>query len=42
MKSTSGEETVMKAILTTSIVRLMALAAAAAVLAALVGNGNWG
>jgi hypothetical protein len=31
----------MKAFLTTSIVRLVALAAAAAVIAALVGNCTW-
>jgi hypothetical protein len=31
----------MKAILTTSIVRMIALTAAAALLAALVGSGNW-
>jgi hypothetical protein len=41
MKSTSRKETIVKATLTTSVIRFAALAAAAALLAAFVGNGNW-
>jgi hypothetical protein len=41
MKSATQKETTMKAILTSSSVKLVAILALAALLAALVGNGSW-
>ena len=41
MKSATAKETTMKAILTPSIARLVALAAMAAMAATVLGNGHW-
>jgi hypothetical protein len=41
MKSTTGRETTMKSIVTSSSVRLAAILAAAAPVAAFLGNGTW-
>ena len=41
MNPATGKETTVKANFTTNLVRLIALATAAVLLAALLGGGNW-
>ena len=42
MKSATAKETTMKSLLTSGIVRLVTLAAVAALLAAVLGAARWG